>query len=150
MQQADHWTQALGKAREWLNKLSPQDQVALVTFIAVCSACRSLARMPRAASGIAQWRCEHWRVDRQRTLGRALVEGVSLLNEASKAAEKRLVVIGDDFRRALRSRPCAALPRPESVSLTTEPVTVKQTDDLAASLVAQAADQDDDAGIEGR
>jgi hypothetical protein len=145
MQQADHWTQALGKASEWLNMLSPQDQVALVTFdrsvqresVFTQNASRSAGDRAAALQTLA---CGWAGTD----LGRALVEGVSLLNEASKAAEKRLVVISD-FQEGAEIEALRGFAWPESVSLTTEPVTIKQTNNLAASLVAQAADQDDDA-----
>jgi hypothetical protein len=145
MQQADHWKQALGKARDWLNKLSPQDQVALVTFDRSVQQVSAFTQNASRSAGdravaLQTLACGWAGTD----LGRALVEGVSLLNEASKAAEKRLVVISD-FQEGAEIEALRGFAWPESVSLTTEPVTVKQTNNLATSLVAQVADQDDDA-----
>ena len=131
MQQGDHFAQALAKAREWLRK---GDQVAVATFdrqLQKGGAFSSVAVLPEVQCG---WSGTD--------LGRALVEAVGWINEVPGVAEKQIVVVSD-FQDGANVEALRGFAWPETVTLVTEAITPKDTNNLSASLVIGVADSDE-------
>lgn len=131
MQQSDHFAQALAKAREWLRK---GDQVAVATFDRQLQKVSTFAAVP----ALPDLQCGWAGTD----LGRALVEAVGWINEVPGVAEKQIVVVSD-FQDGANVEALRGFAWPETVTLVTEAITPKDTNNLSASLIVGVADSDE-------
>ncbi len=143
MQQGDQWPRALAKAKEWINRLSPQDQAALGSFDRKLERVASFTQWAAHSSGERQasltgLNCSWAATD----LGRALVDAVTWINEAPRTSERTIVVISD-FQDGSNLEALRGFAWPEHVQLLTETIPPKNTNNLSLSLVAGSPESDD-------
>jgi hypothetical protein len=131
MQQSDHFAKAQAKAREWLRK---GDRVAVATFDRQLQKVSTFAAVP----ALPDLQCGWAGTD----LGRALVEAVGWINEVPGVAEKQIVVVSD-FQDGANVEALRGFAWPETVTLVTEVIAPKDTNNLSASLVVGVADSDE-------
>ena len=143
MQHDQQWPRALAKAKEWIAKFSPQDQVSVAAFdrevMRLGSFDELKSRSPdERASKLQGLECGWGSTD----LGKALIAATGWLAEVS-AAEKRIVLISD-WQDGASLESLRGFAWPEQVSVITERIEAKNSSNLSLSLVTGESSYDTD------
>lgn len=146
MQHEQQWQRALAKAKEWIGKLTPQDDVAVATFDRevkrVASFDESKARsVGERASKLQGLECGWASTD----VAKALIAATSWLAEMP-VAEKRIVLISD-MQDGASLEALRGFAWPEQVSVITERIEPKNVSNLSLSLVSGESSYDADARL---